>query len=70
MVRGAFRSFTHEHRFEAIDAGTRMIDRFDYSSPLWLLGKLADALFLERYMRLLLERRVAVLKALCEDRPI
>src|SRR5262245_20430073 len=51
LVRGAFARFDHDHYFEPHDGGTRMIDVFDYSAPLGLLGKLAELLVLTRYMR-------------------
>ena len=66
MVRGAFARFDHDHRFERTgpDGGwTRMNDTFDFTSPLGPLGKLADWLFLTRYMRGFLRRRNA---KLCE----
>jgi ligand-binding SRPBCC domain-containing protein len=68
MVRGAFASFKHIHRFVEVTGGTDMIDEFDYRSPLGILGRLADALFLERYMRNLLLNRAAFLKAEAESR--
>ena len=53
QVQGAFRRFDHDHYFETIipDRTTLMRDVFDYDSPLGYLGKLADTLFLESYMR-------------------
>lgn len=66
MVRGAFHSFVHEHRFVVEGEQTRMIDRFSYRAPLGPLGSLADVLFLERYMRRLLEKRAAFLKLAAE----
>jgi hypothetical protein len=44
-----------------------MTDVFDYVAPLGVLGKLADRLFLERYMRRLLEERNAVIKRMAEE---
>ncbi|HEV7426787.1 MAG TPA: SRPBCC family protein [Thermoanaerobaculia bacterium] len=38
MVRGAFRSFVHDHYFEACDDGTRMTDVLAFRSPLGVLG--------------------------------
>jgi ligand-binding SRPBCC domain-containing protein len=68
MVSGAFKRFRHEHHFSSPGAGsTVMKDIFDYDSPLGILGKLADSLFLERYMTRLLERRNTVLKQTAED---
>lgn len=66
MVRGAFARFTHLHRFYPTGGGTLMIDQFDYTSPLGPLGRLADALFLERYLRDFLTRRNAIIKRLAE----
>jgi hypothetical protein len=42
-------------------------DVFDYVALLGVLGKLADRLFLERYMRRLLEERNAVIKRMAEE---
>jgi ligand-binding SRPBCC domain-containing protein len=67
MARGVFRRFDHDHFFEASAGGTRMRDVFDYEAPLWLLGRVADVLFLERYMRALLVERNRVLKAAAES---
>lgn len=66
MVSGAFRSLRHEHIFEERGAGTLMTDVFAYSSPLGILGKLADGLFLKRYLTKLLLRRNNVIKEYAE----
>lgn len=66
MVSGAFKSFKHVHKFEGKDDGTLMTDIFSYTSPLGLLGKLADYLFLQTYMKNLLTVRNAVIKAYAE----
>lgn len=50
MQRGSFKSFRHEHIFDERDRQTLMTDLFDYKSPLGLLGKFADWLFLKKYM--------------------
>jgi hypothetical protein len=44
-----------------------MKDIFDYTSPLGILGKLADSLFLEKYMIQLLEQRNSTLKKVAEN---
>ena len=68
MVKGAFAGFTHTHLFEPVAPdSTRMTDRFDYRSPLGPLGRVADAIFLERYMTRFLAERAVVLKALAEQ---
>ena len=66
MVRGAFRSIRHEHKFTPSPEGTLMEDRFTFVTPLGLLGRLADGLFLERYMRRLLIERNEVIKEYAE----
>jgi len=68
MVAGAFKSFTHHHYFEGKDGVTVMTDVFDYKSPLGLLGKIADRLFLKQYMKRLLEKRNQTIKEFAEDR--
>jgi hypothetical protein len=45
-----------------------MKDVFDYTSPLGVLGKIADVLFLEKYMRNLLTVRNEVVKEYAEDK--
>lgn len=67
MVSGAFKSFKHIHNFEPIDNGTIMIDVFSYVSPLGILGKLADYLFLKRYMENLLINRNSIIKEYAEN---
>ncbi|MEH3033483.1 MAG: SRPBCC family protein [Aeromicrobium erythreum] len=59
QVRGPFGHWRHEHRFELRGTGTLMVDRIDFASPLGPLGRLVDAVALERYMRRLIETRNA-----------
>lgn len=66
LVRGAFHAFTHTHDFTRITVGTLMVDTFRYTAPLGPLGRLADVLFLERYMRQLLTARGQALKQAAE----
>jgi ligand-binding SRPBCC domain-containing protein len=68
QVRGAFRRFDHDHFFHEDDGLTVMRDVFDYQSPMGLLGRFADTLFLARYMRRLIERRGLAIKAAAEHR--
>ena len=67
MIKGAFRRMQHDHVFEEHEGKTVMKDRFEYQSPLGILGKLADALFLERYMRNFIQKRNAILKKTAES---
>lgn len=43
-----------------------MTDIFDYQSPLGILGKVADVLFLKRYMSKFLSKRNEVIKLYAE----
>ncbi|MEO0468238.1 MAG: SRPBCC family protein [Bacteroidota bacterium] len=67
MVDGAFHSFHHTHRFLKAKNGTLMQDMFDYRSPLGILGKLADWLFLEKYMSRFLHQRNLIIKEVAES---
>jgi ligand-binding SRPBCC domain-containing protein len=67
MLKGAFEGFTHDHFFEPSAEGVLMRDVFDYTSPLWFLGKIADALFLKRYMKNLLTERNLLIKKIAES---
>ena len=68
MLRGAFKSLRHEHRFQSVENSTRMTDILTWTAPLGVLGKVADALFLRRYMTRFLRRRNQELKHLVEAR--
>ncbi len=67
MQKGAFKRFKHEHHFEELNDKTLMIDLFDYQSPLGFLGKIADKLFLEKYMTELLIERNRIVKEFAES---
>jgi ligand-binding SRPBCC domain-containing protein len=59
MVRGAFRSFVHDHYFEADEQlGTRMLDELRFAAPLGALGWVAEVTVLHRYF--LLERNARI----------
>lgn len=57
MIAGPFKMMKHQHLFEQREGYTLMTDEFVYESPLGILGKLADALFLRKYMQQLIEQR-------------
>jgi ligand-binding SRPBCC domain-containing protein len=68
MVRGIFHSISHLHEFKQVPGGTLMLDTFRYTSPLGSLGRIADRLFLERYLRSLLRERNRYLKRAAESK--
>ena len=58
MVDGPFDRWVHAHRFEAVEAGTRVVDRVEYALPLgplrWLSGAAwpgFEAMFAVRHRR-------------------
>ncbi|MGL6076644.1 MAG: SRPBCC family protein [Fimbriiglobus sp.] len=62
MTRGAFRSFAHDHHFQAQGDQTVMTDEIEFRSPFGPLGWLVDKLFMTRYLRRLLEGRCQAIK--------
>ncbi|AFM06352.1 hypothetical protein Fleli_4056 [Bernardetia litoralis DSM 6794] len=67
MVKGAFKSFKHQHIFKKTENLIEMIDIFEYKSPLGIFGKLADTIFLEIYMTNLLKERNQIIKEFAES---
>ena len=66
MTKGIFKSFKHEHVFKEQRGKTLMIDRFEYESPFGFLGKIADLIFLEKYMTKFLTERNEIIKEFAE----
>jgi len=68
MAKGIFRSMQADHYFRTLPSGsTEMRDDFRVAAPLPVLGSLAEALFLRRYMLALLRERNAVIKQIAES---
>ncbi|GLV60422.1 hypothetical protein KDH_72410 [Dictyobacter sp. S3.2.2.5] len=68
MVRGIFQEITHVHEFlPQADGSTLMRDTFIFRAPLGIFGRLAEKLFLTRYMRHLLLSRNRYLQQLAEQ---
>jgi hypothetical protein len=68
MTKGIFRSMQADHYFRTLPSGaTEMKDDFRVAAPIPILGPLAEALFLRRYMLALLRERNAVIKQLAES---
>jgi len=66
LVKGAFHSFTHTHKFIENGNGTIMKDNFQYKSPLGIIGLVVDKLFLEKYMRNFIISRAIQIKKIAE----
>ena len=68
MVRGAFRSFAHDHFFvECSDGGTLMRDELRFAAPFGPAGWLAETLVLRRYLAGFLRRRNSLIRKTAED---
>ena len=67
MVKGAFKSFRHEHYFSQKEEFVIVKDIFEYKSPLGILGKVADFMFLKNYMKRFLVERNQVIKKYAES---
>jgi ligand-binding SRPBCC domain-containing protein len=67
MIKGAFKSFRHEHHFKSGDIETTMVDIFNYQSPFGLIGRAVDHLILIDYMTRLLQKRNQVIKECAES---
>ena len=67
MIKGAFAEFKHEHHLKNQMEELLMTDFFDYKSPLGFFGKLADKIFLKRYMIELLIERNQIIKEFAES---
>ncbi len=68
MQKGIFKSFKHIHKFEIVNGETKMMDIFDYVSPFGFLGRIADFLFLKRYMTKFLSTRNGLIKEKLETK--
>jgi len=67
MLSGAFKSFKHEHFFTYNYGETILEDIMVYESPLGLLGRIVDYLFLENYMTYFLKKRNETIKQFAES---
>lgn len=67
MVKGAFASMEHIHRFEWIDGRTKMTDIFEFRAPLGVLGRLSEILFLKAYLKKFLLIRNREIKSIAES---
>jgi len=67
MLKGAFKSFKHQHIFKKTRNIVEMTDIFEYKSPFGIFGKLADSIFLKSYMTNLLEERNQIIKEFAES---
>ncbi|MDI1256517.1 MAG: SRPBCC family protein [Flavobacterium sp.] len=67
MVEGQFKSFRHEHSFEAKNGITIMTDSIRYETPFGILGSIFDNLILKKYLTRFIQKRNNILKHLAEE---
>jgi ligand-binding SRPBCC domain-containing protein len=68
MVEGAFRSFVHDHFFEAEpDGSTVMREVVAFRSPFGVLGRLVDRWVMVSYLAVLLSARQHAIKDVAEE---
>jgi ligand-binding SRPBCC domain-containing protein len=67
MIKGAFKRFSHEHRFRRMEDGrTEKTDIMRIEAPLGPLGRIAEVLFLGAYMRAFLRKKNRDMKRILE----
>jgi ligand-binding SRPBCC domain-containing protein len=57
QLKGPYAYWNHRHYFKAIEGGVEMTDMIEYKNPVWVLGDLANILFIKRKLRQLFEFR-------------
>ena len=54
---GPYSLWHHQHHFKAIEGGVEMTDIVHYKNPMWVFGKLANALFVRKKLKGIFEYR-------------
>jgi|SRR5690606_38808450 Uncharacterized conserved protein len=67
MIQGVFSYIRHDHFFIETEGITTMTDRFDFGSPLGVLGRLVNRLVLTNYLRKFLLKRNRLIKQYAES---
>ncbi|MDN3692222.1 SRPBCC family protein [Chryseobacterium tructae] len=67
MQKGAFKSLHHQHIFKRVGGKTLMIDVFDFESPLGIIGKIFNTLYLKSYLTKFLLERNQLIKTVAES---
>ena len=64
---GPFKIWQHQHTFKQVPEGIEMTDEVIYVVPLGLIGRLANAVFVERSVNAIFDYRFKVLEELFND---
>lgn len=67
MQKGPFKVMRHEHHFIESSGGILMKDIFMFESPMGILGRRVDKLFLEDYLKGFLRERNQCIKEMAES---
>ena len=54
---GPYNLWHHQHHFKPIEGGVEMTDIVHYKNPFWLLGDVANALFVRKQLKEIFEYR-------------
>ena len=68
MIKGAFKSMRHEHRFKEANGRTIMTDKFEYQVPFGFVGQAFDKIVLASYMTRFLRTRNMMIKKVAESK--
>ncbi|MEI9943958.1 MAG: SRPBCC family protein [Chitinophagaceae bacterium] len=55
--KGPYRLWHHQHFFKAIPGGTEMTDIVHYENPFWIIGNIANALYVKRKLKAVFDYR-------------
>ena len=67
MLAGRFRSFQHDHHFEATSHGVQLRDELRFSMPLGLAGWMVGRWIMVPHIRRLLRRRFLLIRRIAES---
>jgi len=59
---GPYSFWHHQHHFKPIDGGVEMTDIVHYKNPFWILGDLANSLFVKRKLEEIFDFRYKVVE--------
>jgi len=61
---GPYSMWHHQHQFKPISGGVEMTDIVHYKIPLWILGDIANSLFIKKQLQEIFRYRVKVIREL------
>ena len=67
QIMGDFKSLKHEHYFKAVQNGTIVIDLFGFETPYGKAGMLLNKIYLNNYLKKLLEQRNDTIRQYAES---